>query len=52
VNAAEDDGRTKYKIVKGEDRRKIDGAIADILAYEAAMTMPEEQHTESLAAWG
>jgi hypothetical protein len=41
LNAAEDDGRTKYVIVKGEDRRKIDGAIADILAYEAAMTMPE-----------
>lgn len=41
--AAEDDGRTRYVIVKGEDRRKIDGAIADILAYEAAMTMPEYQ---------
>jgi hypothetical protein len=41
INAAEDDGRTKYVIVKGEDRRKIDGAVADILAFEAAMTMPE-----------
>lgn len=37
----EDDGRTKYVIVKGEDRRKIDGCIADILAFEAAMTMPD-----------
>ena len=37
----EDDGRTRYVIVKGEDRRKIDGAVADVLAYEAAMTMPE-----------
>lgn len=37
----EDDGRTKYVIVKGEDRRKIDAAVSDILAYEAAMTMPE-----------
>lgn len=36
------DGRTKYVIVKGEDRRKIDAAVADILAYEAAMTMPPE----------
>lgn len=41
LNAAEDDGRTKYVIVKGEDRRKIDGAVADILAHEAAMSMPE-----------
>jgi len=41
LTAAEDDGRTKYVIVKGEDRRKIDGAVADVLAYEAAMTMPE-----------
>ena len=42
LTAAEDDGRTKYVIVKGEDRRKIDAAVADILAYEAAMTMPPE----------
>jgi len=38
---AEDDGRTRYVLVKGDDRRKIDGAIADALALEAAMTMPE-----------
>lgn len=36
----EDDGRTKYVIVKGEERRKIDAAVADILAFEAAMSMP------------
>ena len=36
----EDDGRTKYVIVKGEERRRIDAAVADVLAYEAAMTMP------------
>jgi len=41
LNAAEDDGRTKYVIVKGEDRRKIDGAVADILAHEAAKSMPD-----------
>jgi len=41
LNAAEDDGRTKYVIVKGEDRRKFDGAVADVLAYDAAMGMPE-----------
>jgi phage terminase large subunit-like protein len=40
VNAPEDDGRTRYVIDKGEDRRKIDGAMALLLAYEAAMTMP------------
>jgi hypothetical protein len=26
---------------KGDDKRKIDGALADMLAGEAAMTMPE-----------
>jgi hypothetical protein len=36
-----DDGRIPYVPVKGDDRRKIDGGLADILAYEAAMTMPE-----------
>jgi len=36
----DDDGRTPLVPVKGDDRRKIDGALADILAYEAAMTMP------------
>lgn len=35
----DDDGRTKYVLVKGEERRRIDGAVADVLAYEAAMTM-------------
>jgi len=39
VNASEDDGRTKYRLVKGDDKRKIDAAVADVLAYEAAMTM-------------
>jgi hypothetical protein len=36
-----DDGRTMYVLVKGDDHRKIDGAVADALAYEAAMTMPD-----------
>lgn len=34
------DGRTRYVIVKGEERRRIDGAVADALALEAGMTMP------------
>lgn len=38
---ADQDSRTMHVIVKGEDRRKIDGAVADILASEAAATMPE-----------
>lgn len=36
----DDDGRTKFVIVKA-DTRKIDRAVAAVLAYEAAMTMPE-----------
>ena len=35
----ETDGRTRYVIVKGDERKRIDGAVADILALEAAMTM-------------
>lgn len=35
-----DDGRTRYVLVKGDDHEQIDGAVADVLAYEAAMTMP------------
>jgi hypothetical protein len=38
--ADEADGRSRFVIVKGEDRRRIDGAVAEILALEAAMTMP------------
>jgi hypothetical protein len=44
LTAPDDDGRTKYVLEKGEDRRRIDGAVADVLALEAAQTMepPEE----------
>jgi len=38
--ADEADGRTLYVIVKGSDGRKIDAAVGDVLAYEAAMSMP------------
>jgi hypothetical protein len=37
----EDDGRTRYVLIKGDDGGRIDAAVADVLAYEAAMTMPE-----------
>lgn len=36
----DDDGRTQFVFVKA-DTRKIDGGIADVLAHEAAATMPE-----------
>lgn len=35
------DGRTKYVLVKGDDKGRIDGAVTDVLAFEAAMTMPD-----------
>jgi hypothetical protein len=41
--APDDDGRIPLVPVKGSDRLKIDGALADILAYEAAMTMEEPE---------
>lgn len=47
----EDDGRTRYVLVKGEDRHRIDLAIADVLAYEAAMTMEAPVQKEPLFAW-
>lgn len=34
-----EDGRTLYRLVKGDDGRRIDGAVADVLALEAAATM-------------
>lgn len=38
----DDDGRVPVVPVRGDDRRLIDGGLADILAYAAAMTMPDE----------
>ncbi len=37
----DDDGRTRYVLIKGDDRGRIDAAVADVLAHEAAKTMPE-----------
>ena len=34
-----DDGRAQYVLIKGEEGDRIDGAVADVLAYQAAMTM-------------
>ncbi len=45
INAPDGDGRTMYKLVKGEgtERRLIDAGIADVLALEAAMSMPPKK---------
>jgi hypothetical protein len=45
----EDDKRTLYVLVKGSDKRKIDGAVTDVLAYEAAMTMPPRRRLGGMA---
>lgn len=45
--ADEADGRTMYVLIKPEDGRKIDLAVAAVLAYEAAMTMPELEPVRS-----
>lgn len=42
------DGRTLYVLVKGEDKSRIDGAVTDVLAFEAAMTMPEKPEPEAV----
>jgi hypothetical protein len=47
----DDDGRTKFVIVKA-DTRKIDRAVAAVLAHEAAMTMPvAAAPTVPMVAW-
>jgi hypothetical protein len=48
VRGDQDDPRTLLALTKGEDGRKIDAAVADVLAFEAAMTMPEEPVEEPL----
>lgn len=49
--ADESDQRTLYVLVKGEDGRKIDGAVAAVLAYEAAMTMPAPSNDDYFAVF-
>lgn len=53
VRLADDpaDGRTRYVLVKGEDRRLIDAAVADVLAHEAAMTMTVPKKREPRFRW-
>ncbi len=38
----DDDNRTLYTLTKPDGGGKIDAAVADVLAHEAALTMPEE----------
>ncbi len=40
-----DDGRTLYVLIRGEDHARIDAAVTDVLAFGAAMTMPEPDET-------
>jgi hypothetical protein len=52
VHLAEVEGdRTMYVLVKGSDKRRIDGAVADVLAYEAAMTMPATSQPAANFQW-
>jgi hypothetical protein len=48
IGDEETDGRTKYVLIKGDDGGRIDAAVADVLAYEAAMTMPEDPPIEDV----
>lgn len=50
VGDDDDDGRTRYVLIKGDDAGDIDGAWADVLAHEAAATMPVVEVFES--SWG
>jgi hypothetical protein len=51
ISDPDDDERTLYVLVKGEGSRRIDAAVADVLAYEAAMTMPDAPELEPLFGW-
>ena len=41
VNDPDDDGRSRF-VIRKADTRKIDAAVAAVLALEAAQTMPEK----------
>lgn len=45
INADTDDKRHLFVLDKPEDGSKIDGCVAAVLAYEAAMTMPAKKST-------
>lgn len=45
----DDDSRTLYVLQKPGDGRKIDGAVADVLAFQAAMTMEPAPSNDYLA---
>lgn len=49
ATAPDDDSRTLYTLTKGEDGGKIDAAVADVLAHEAAMTMPAAAPAPSIS---
>jgi hypothetical protein len=51
ATADDEDFRTLYVIVKGEDGRKIDAAVADILAFEAASTMRSDALVPRIYGW-
>ena len=53
VRLADDpaDGRTRYRLEKGEERRLIDAAVADVLAHEAAKTMTVPKKREPRFKW-
>lgn len=40
----DEDGRTRFVLIKSSGGERIDGAVADVLAYEAAMTMPPKRN--------
>jgi hypothetical protein len=48
ASAPDDDGRTLYTLTKGPEGGKIDGAVADVLALAAAMTMPATSQAEPM----
>jgi hypothetical protein len=49
VSDPEDDNRTLFVLVKGSWNQRIDAAVADVLAHEAAMTMPDSHAAEAIA---
>lgn len=51
ATAPDDDSRTLYTIVKDDEGGKIDAAVADVLAYEAAMTMSDTPPLEPMFAF-
>ena len=51
TNEPEDQDRTAYVLQRGSESHQVAGAVVDVLALEAALTMPEAMDLEPMVTW-